>query len=75
MKYFIVLTLSIFCSSCAWIAAHPQLEADLKKEGIDMAKDTEKVIEDAISAVNSDAKQKTEEAVKEKSAEVQQKTL
>ena len=49
MKYFAILSLAVFCSSCAWLAQHPQVEADLKKEGIDVAKDTEQVVEDIIS--------------------------
>lgn len=50
MKYLVILCLAALCSSCAWLAVHPQVEADLKKEGIDVAKDTEKVVEDIIES-------------------------
>jgi hypothetical protein len=48
MKYLAILSLAILCTSCAWLAQHPQVEADLQQEGIDVAKDTEKVVEDVI---------------------------
>jgi len=55
MKYLAILSLAVFCSSCAWLAVHPQVEADLKKEGIDVAKDTEQVVEDIISTAPANA--------------------
>jgi hypothetical protein len=48
MRYFLILALCLFCSSCAWLATHPQVEADLEQEGIDIVRDTEKVVEDII---------------------------
>ena len=48
MKYLMILSLSMFCSSCAYLATHPQVVADLKQEGMDVAKDSEKVVEDII---------------------------
>jgi len=58
MKYFLSLVLAFLYSSCSYLAMHPQVEADLKKEGVDVAKDTEKVVEDVIdSAPNTPAKQ------------------
>lgn len=50
MKYLSILCLAILCSSCTYLAQHPQVESDLKQEGVDVAKDTEKVVEDIIDA-------------------------
>lgn len=47
-KFALISVLALCMSSCAYLATHQQVEADLQKEAIDVAKDTEKVVEDII---------------------------
>ena len=49
IKYALFSLLAFSMTSCAWLATHPQVEADLEQEGIDVARDSEKVVEDVIA--------------------------
>lgn len=49
VKSALIIIIMLLTSGCAWLAQHPQVEADLEQEGIDVAKDTEKVVEDIIA--------------------------
>lgn len=49
MKKIALIPILLAMSSCSWLALHPQVEADLEQEGIDVAKHTEKVVEDIIA--------------------------
>lgn len=57
VKSALIIIIMLLTSGCAWLAQHPQVEADLEQECIDIAKDNGKVIEDAIQPKTSAVEQ------------------